>query len=263
MSSNLAEYGVLGVGAIAAAIVTGLVDGVEDPPDVLLSPRGAATASRLAGRYGSVSVAADNQAVLDGAEVVLVCLRAQDAALLADLTWRPDHVVVSAMPGAGIGGLRDLVAPATAVARAIAMPALATRSTTTTVHPPLPAVRELFDRLGGTVGIDDEDAFTALYTGSAMVAPLFAFLATYAEWMVSHGVPVEVANRQVAAVAADAMPGPDAVATVGFEELAKEHATPGGVNEQITALMREAGVFEEVARAVETVHERLTAPRSA
>ena len=255
---TIATYGVLGVGAIASAIVTGLVDGLEEPPSVLLSPRGAATSSRLAARHGSVSVAADNQAVLDGSEIVIVCLRAQDAALLADLTWRPDHVVVSAMPGAGIGRLRELVAPATAVARAIAMPAVATRSTTTTVHPPLPAVRELFDRLGGTVEIAEEDAFTALYTGSAMVAPLFAFLATYADWMVSRGVPVEVANRQVAAVAADALPSPDAVAAVGFEELAKEHATPGGVNEQIVTLLRDAGVLDEIRDAVDTVHERIS-----
>jgi hypothetical protein len=40
--------------------------------------------------------------------------------------------------------------------------------------------------------------------------------------------------------------------------MVKEHAPPGGGNEQLTNLMREAGVFEGMARSVEEVHRRLT-----
>ena len=43
-----------------------------------------------------------------------------------------------------------------------------------------------------------------------------------------------------------------------FAELVREHAPPGGGNEQLTALMREAGVFEAMTQAVEDVHRRLT-----
>lgn len=42
------EYGVLGVGAIGAAIVTGLCEDVDDAPKVLLSPRNAEVAAGLA-----------------------------------------------------------------------------------------------------------------------------------------------------------------------------------------------------------------------
>ena len=84
-------YGVLGVGSIARAIVIGLCDGISDPPRIVLSPRGAAVSAELAGRYPSVSVAADNQAVVDGADVVLVCLRKADAALIGDLPGDPNR----------------------------------------------------------------------------------------------------------------------------------------------------------------------------
>ncbi len=68
-------YGIIVVGAIAAAIVRGLCDRADDPPAILLSPRNAALASELAGRFPSVTVAADNQAVLDGASVVILSIR--------------------------------------------------------------------------------------------------------------------------------------------------------------------------------------------
>ena len=71
--------GVLGVGALGAAIVTGLCEDVDDAPEVLLSPRNAEIAAGLAQRFPTVEVAADNQAVVDGAAVVIVCVRPQVA----------------------------------------------------------------------------------------------------------------------------------------------------------------------------------------
>ena len=49
-----------------------------------------------------------------------------------------------------------------------------------------------------------------------------------------------------------AAPEPD------FAALVKEHAPPGGGNAQLAVLMREEGVFDAMARAVERVHGRLT-----
>jgi hypothetical protein len=99
----MSEYG---VGAIAEAIVTGLCSG-DDAPDLILSPRSAETASRLAERYATVEVAADNQAVLDATPVVLLSVRPQVARdVLGALRFRADQVVVSLIAGISIDELR-------------------------------------------------------------------------------------------------------------------------------------------------------------
>ena len=88
MTATSTTYGVLGAGALGRAIVTGLCEGVTDPPAIVLSPRSTGTASAaLAARFETVSVAADNQAVLDTADLVVVCLRRAHADVLAGLTW--------------------------------------------------------------------------------------------------------------------------------------------------------------------------------
>ncbi len=89
----------IGVGAIAAAIVSGFCEDVAQPPTVILPPRNTAIAADLAARYATVTVCPDNQAVLNAADVVILCLRPQDAAALAGLTFRSDLVIVSAMAG--------------------------------------------------------------------------------------------------------------------------------------------------------------------
>src|SRR4051794_3683002 len=131
------DYGVLGVGAIAAAIVTGLCDDEAEAPSVLLSPRGAGVAAELAERFETVTVAADNQAVVDGASVVILCLRPQEAREgLGGLRFPGGQVVISAMAGVSVEELLRLVAPATDVARTIPLPSVATRAGIPPIPPP-------------------------------------------------------------------------------------------------------------------------------
>ena len=257
MTSGLAEYGVLGVGALARAVVTGLCEGVADPPRVLLSPRGAATSAGLAGRYPTVSVAADNQAVVDGSELVLVCLRKADADLLGDLTWRPEQVVVSAMAGVGIPQLGEWVAPVTRISRSVPMPPVADRAGLTAVHPPLPEARTLFDRLGETLEVADVVAYEALSATSATIAGFFEYLRTQSDWLEDRGIPADEARRYVAATFAGVV-GSLRTGKPDLGELAGEYATPGGVNEQVARDLREHGTYDELRSALDRALARLT-----
>jgi pyrroline-5-carboxylate reductase len=250
-------YGVLGVGSLGHAIVTGLVGDAVDPPKVVLSPRGEARAAELATAYGSVSVAADNQGVVDAADVVVVCLRAVDAGLLPDLAWREEQVVVSAVAGLGAPGLRDAVAPARHVARAVPMVGVATRTWATPVRPPLPEAMSLFERTGGAIPIETDEQFDAIYTGLGTVAPFFEYLAAVEGFLADHGLPVDDARRLLASSFSTVG---DQLAAEGadFEAMVAAHAPPGGGNEQLTTLMRQAGVFDATRRSLDEVYRRQT-----
>ena len=251
-------YGVLGVGAIGAAIVTGLCENVDEAPEVLLSPRNAGIATGLARRFASVEVAAGNQAVVDGARVVVVCLRPQVAqSVLADLRFPADRVVISAMAGVPVKALQRLVAPATDVARVIPLPAVARRDGITPVHPPNAAAVALFDRLGETVELADGRAFEAFSASSATIAAHFRYLDTIASWLESQAIAEPAATRYVASMFA----GLAAATRSGerFEQLAREHATSGGINEQFLNGLEHGGTFEHVSLGLQRILDRLNA----
>jgi pyrroline-5-carboxylate reductase len=251
-------YGVLGVGAIGAAIVTGLCENVDDAPQVLLSPRNAEIAAGLAQRFASVEVAADNRAVVDGAGVVILCVRPQVAdTVLPELRFHADRVVISAMAGVPITALQRLVAPATDLARVIPLPSVARREGITPVHPPNAAATALFDRLGETVELSDVKAFEALAASSATIAAHFAYLNAIASWLELQEIPAPAATRYVASMfaglAEPTRSGKD------FEELAREHATPGGINEQFRNELEQGGLFDGVSLGLQRVLDRLNA----
>ena len=191
-----ARYGFVGTGAITRAMVEGLST-VDDPPEIVVSPRGAATSAALAARFGNVRVAPGNQAVVDAAPCVVLAPRPGDAsAVLDDLVLAPEHVVVSVVAGLSYDDLRAAAAPARGVARAIPLPSVAGRRGLVPVFPPEPEAVELFGRLGEVVALADD------------------------------------------------------------------HATPGGLNEQVRTYVRAHGVHALVATALDGVAARVAGPRA-
>jgi pyrroline-5-carboxylate reductase len=252
------ELGIVGVGAIAEAMVIGICEGEDASPAIVLSPRNAERASRLAERYASVQVADSNQSVVDRADIVLLCVRPHDAsAVLADLTFRAEQVVISVMAGIPIDDLRPEVTPAEVIVRAIPLPAVARRRGLTAIHPPNEVARGIFEPLGGVIVPDDERAFDSLSASSATIAAHLAYLDTISRWLVDRGIREADATRYVAAMfGALSETLPDSQ-SIDLSALADDFATPGGFNEQFLAALRDAGTYDSVEDALDGVARRL------
>jgi pyrroline-5-carboxylate reductase len=252
------DLGIVGVGAIAEAIITGICEEEDTQTSIHLSPRSAARANRLATRYPTVQVADSNQAVVERADLVLVCLRPQDApAALSEVAFPAGQGVISVMAGISIDALRSLVGPAEVVGRAIPLPAVATRSGLTAIHPPHELARAIFEPLGGVIAVDDEPALDTLSASTATIAAYLAYLDTISAWLADRGIPPADARRYVAAVFGGVSGTLLETGPTDFGTLADEYATPGGTNEQFLTALRRAGTFDSVARALDDVADRL------
>ena len=262
MPARAAAYGFIGTGAITRAMVGGL-SGIDPAPAIVLSPRSTAVSAALAARFGNVRVAEDNQAVVDAAACVVVATRPADArVVLADLSFSADQVVVSVVAGLSLDQLRTAVAPAQEVARTIPLPSVAVRQGLVPVFPPVPAALELFGQLGATVALDDETAFDSFSAASAFAATQLDLLATVEAWLIGRGVPAADASAYVRELIRGLS---DALAAEPDRELALiagDHATPGGLNEQIRTYVRSQGVHELVATALDDVARRVAAAQA-
>ena len=101
------RVGFVGTGAIADAMVTGLL---ADPPvvaEIVISPRNAEIAGRLAERFAAVRIAADNQGVVDGCDLLVLSIRPQVAEpVVRALRFRPDLHVLSVIAATDLQTLR-------------------------------------------------------------------------------------------------------------------------------------------------------------
>jgi pyrroline-5-carboxylate reductase len=176
---------------------------------------------------------------------------------LSDLAFGARQAVISVMAGVSIDALRAVAAPAEVLVRAIPLPAVATRTGVTAIHPPRELARALFDPLGGVIAVDEEQAFDALAASTATIAAHLAYLDTITRWLAHRGIPETEATRYVAAVfgaLSETLLGTQAK---DFSALADEYATAGGINEQFLTALRRAGSFDTVDRALDDVAGRL------
>lgn len=251
-----ADYAVLGVGALAEAVVVGL-SASPTPPSIVLSPRGLERSARLAARFAHVTVAADNQDAVSSGTDVLVCVRPQDAVqILSPLTFRADHRVVSVMARHSIADLLPLVAPASEVVRALPNPSVAERQGVTPVFPGGSVAETLFGELGTALVLAQEEQLVAASVASAVVATHLATLRTAARWLTDHGLPADDAGRYIASIFAGV--GSELRGVTEIESLVASHATAGGLNERVERTMREGGFFTALTDALDDLHADLS-----
>jgi pyrroline-5-carboxylate reductase len=251
--------GFIGTGAIAAAIVTGLNSEGAPPFTIFLSPRNAAAAAGLAGRFANVTVCASNQEVLDRSETVVLAVRPQVAEeVLSALHFSSGHIVISLVAGFPTGRIAGLVAPAEKIWRAIPLPSVAQRRSPIALHPPGGAAADLFARLGQVFGIENEDHLNACSTATSTMAAYFSYVGRIASWMAGKGVPDRQAREYVARMFAGLGDTGLEASDRSFEDLMVAHATPGGLNEQVLRDLTNHGVFDTLGEALDSVHRRAT-----
>ncbi|MFI7322695.1 NAD(P)-binding domain-containing protein [Streptomyces venezuelae] len=251
------RIGIIGVGEIGRAMVDGLCDGAQKPPDIHLSPRGARTAAELAHRYPNVRVCADNQEVADRADLVILAVRPQDRTeALEGLRVDGDKVVLSVMAGVGVDEVRDLLGTAAPVVRAIPLPAVRERRSVTVTFPSHPVVDAFFDGLGGALPVADEADFAVFSTLTGTLSAHYAYLATLIDWAARQGIPAAEADRYVRGLfrAVGRALGDE---TRSPKQLAGDHETPGGSNERIRTTWFDAGNAESLTKALDALLSHL------
>jgi pyrroline-5-carboxylate reductase len=254
------RLGFVGAGAITTAIVTGLNASDAGRDTILVSPRNADVSAALAAKFSNVTVAASNQAVLDGSDVVMLAIRPQVAdEVLPALKFRPDHHVISLMAIIPLDKIAVLVAPARKIVRAIPLPLVADRCGPTPVYPPDPVAAALFNRLGTVIEAKSSEQFSAFSAATATMSPYFAFASEIAGWLARHDVPAGDARRYVATVFQGLANIAASMPKQSFGELAREFATRGGINEQAAAHLKETGALASLSDALDAVLKRLKA----
>jgi len=257
------KIGFVGTGEITLAMVTGLSSSGNASHSIRLSPRNQAIAASLASRFPGVSVGSSNQEVLDFCETVVIAVKPQVArSVVSELRFRPDHHVISVVSALPLQSVRDLVAPATQVTRAVPLPSTAKRLGPTAIYPPDRLVESLFVSLGAVFAVDTEDEFDAMCAATATIASYFAFNDTIARWLAQNSIPESMARDYVGRMVFGLTTGAADAPERSFQSLASQHATAGGINERFLKHMVERGLLADISSGLDVILQRIRSASS-
>ncbi|MDR9394291.1 MAG: pyrroline-5-carboxylate reductase dimerization domain-containing protein [Roseovarius sp.] len=247
------RLGVIGVGHLAGAILKGLIRAGHAPEDILLSPRGQGPA--LARRDG-FSLAADNAALVQACDTVLLAVRPADAAgALAGLPWRDGQIVLSACAGVSLAQVAGPASPAEVV-RIMPITAAELGASPTLIHPYREAVAPLLGGIGSLITLDSEDQFEAATVSAAIYGWAQSLIQHGAHWSADAGMDDDAARQLVARtfVAAGRMV---AEQEAPMPEILAGLCTPGGITEAGLRHLDGEGVPEAWRGACDVVLNKL------
>jgi pyrroline-5-carboxylate reductase len=252
------RYGFVGAGAIAKAIICGLLKEPSQTTRIIVSPRNAELSAELAARFPEVTVAPDNQSVVDQADVVFLAVRPQVAAeVIPPLRFHQGQLVISLIAATGREQLQDWIPSGADIVQAIPLPFVESREGVTAIFPPNPEVAAIFDLLGTALSCESKEEYDLLATASATMSLYFGFMGRIVEWLRSNGMPEHGARAYMAghfdSLSKVALRQPEAPLPM----LAEEYATKGGLNEQVWLDFDQRGGTSALVAALDRVHRRI------
>jgi pyrroline-5-carboxylate reductase len=248
----MSRIGFIGTGHIAAPMARHLA---AKGHEITVSRRNEAVSAALARDCGAR--VAEPQAVLDGSDIVFLCVRPQHAeAALGPLVFRPDHRIVSVMAGVAEAALRRLCAPARDFVQTIPLGFVEQGGCPLAAHGDDALLSALFAPENPVVKVRDEGALNA-YMGICVVVPgLLDLMATAARWLGARdGADAgEFYMAQLMTGFLNAMPKD------GAGRLAAERdalATEGTLSLQMVQALRDGHAHEALVAALDAIEKRL------
>ncbi len=255
---------IIGAGNIGTAIANGLVEsGRFQAKDITLTRRTRAALDPMQAR--GFAVESDNCAAVRKSEVVLVAVEPQQFdAVIAEIVpvlERGRHVLISVVTGVEVAQIRRQVGDRAAVVRAMPNTAIAVREAMTCLasdggaDAALEIARSIFDTVGRTLVIKEEDMIAATALGACGVAFFLRAIRAASQG----GIEIGFHSRDALAIAAQTARG--AATLLLSMENHPEHeidrvTTPRGCTIAGLNRMEHEGFSSAMIRGITTSAER-------
>ena len=251
----MTSIGFIGTGQIAATLVRALA---AKGLSLTVSRRNETMSKALARAHQNVR-AVGNQAVLDRADIVFLCLRAGAASrVLSSLTFRADHRVISVMAGVPMADLRSYCAPAATISMTIPLSFIEAGGCPLPVYPACPDLDRLFGPENPVIPVRSEAALGQHFAAATMIPVSMLLLEEAAGWLGEQSGDMLSAEQYVAALLSGYLARLPKDGNGRFSEAVEELATEGGISAQIVAHLRDTGVLKNLRDGLDSIGQRLS-----
>lgn len=224
------KLGFVGTGIITSAVVTGFCESKMEDLSIVVSPRNRERAKELQARYPEiVSIAADNQEVVDRSDWVFAALLPESAEeIVGQLVVPPEKHFINLVATLSLKRAEELIGPRAIIADVVPLTFAANRIGPVVIYPQIPEVIELMSHVGTPVAVEEPKQIAILRTVTGLMSPYYMLLSVMVKWCCDNGLDEPSARKYVTEFTA-ALSQKAAVWDTGLEDLARE-MTPGGLN---------------------------------
>jgi len=252
------NLGFIGTGKIASSVITGICTSKISFNKIIISPRNKSIAKDLKQKFKKVTIAKNNQQIVDKCDWVFLSVTPTVGdKIIKLLRFRSTQTIISFISTITLSQLKKEIKVKAKIVRAIPLPPISIKKGPVPICPPNKKVKAFFDKLGTTVEIKNEKSSINFWSTSGMMAPFYQLLSSMTDWLVKRGVKRTNAQKYITSLFLALSEDAVANSKIDLKYLVKESQTPKGLNEQGVKELTKAGFYKSLEKTLNSIHKRL------
>ena len=252
------KLGFIGTGKIASSVIIGICNSKIKFKQIIVSPRNRKTAKSLKKKYKKISIAKNNQEIIDKSDWIFLSVTPKvGEKIIKDLKFRTSQTVISFISTISISNLKKMIKVKLPIVRAIPLPPISLKKGPVPICPPNKKVKSFFDKIGSTIEIKNEKLSINFWSTSGMMAAYYDMLRVMSDWLTKKGIKRQDAQKYITslflALSEDAVVN----SKKDLKHLVRESQTPKGLNEQGLKEMAKKNVYKSIVNTLNIIHKRL------
>ena len=251
------NLGFIGTGNIVSDVIIGISKSKIKYKKIIISPRNKKKALYLKKYFKKVIIAKNNQEVINKANwVFLGILPKVGEAILPNLKFRKNQIIVSFMSTTNYSKLKKLINAKSIIIRAIPMPPIRLGKGPVAIFPPNKKVKSFFNKIGTTIEIKNEKLSKNFWAISGTMASFYELLNVLSQWLIRKKTNKIHSQKYVtllySALAELALTN----SSKPLKNLVNEQ-TPGGLNWQGVNELKRLGYYRLLEKSLRKIYKRL------
>ena len=252
------RLGFIGTGKISSSVITGICTSKISFQKILVSPRNRNIAQKLKRRFRKVNIAKTNQEIVDKCDWIFLAVTPKvGEKILPKLNFRSNQKIISFISTINLIKLKKIVKKKAKIIRAIPLPPISLGKGPVPICPPDKQVKNLFNKIGTVVEIQNEKLSKNFWTTSGMMAPFYEILKVSADWLVKKGIKRKKAQKYITSLFVALSEDSVINSKKHLKYLVSESQTPGGLNEQGLRELRRFGFYKSLEKSLNSILKRL------
>ena len=252
------RLGFIGTGKIASSVITGVCNSKISFNKILISPRNRSIAQKLKRKFRKVSIAKNNQEIVNSCNWVFLAVTPQvGKKIIPSLKFRSNQKVISFIATINLAQLKKAIGKKVKIIRAIPLPPISLRKGPVPICPPDKQIKSFFNKLGTTVEIKNEKSSKNFWATSGMMAPFYELLKVLSDWLVKRGIKRTEAQKYITSLFLALSEDSVKNSKKDLKYLVNDSQTSKGLNEQAVKQLRKAGFYRSLEKSLNSILKRL------
>ena len=257
-SALLMNIGFLGTGHITYSIILGIFKSKLKIKKIYISPRNKNIAKKLSKRFKKVTIAKDNQQLINRSSLVFLAITPQvGKKILSKLNFKKKQKIVSFISTINLSQLKKYIGKNNKIIRAIPLPPISNKLGPVPIFPPDNQVKNFFNKLGTVIEIKNEKLSKNFWVTSSIMASFYELLKLLSDWLVRRGVKRNEAQKYITSLFVALSEDSSINSKRDLKYLVKSSQTPKGLNQHALKYLRKAGFYRHFSKSLSSILKRL------